>query len=298
MRLEHPIFKGPLKVELPLEEVDTPTGYAEWREGKDLPKRIKIWRVHSGRYNKMDDYGIVASPLGFEDSPDAERISSGFNSKGPNAVALGRHGNFFQWGFSRDPRDMSESACRVFINLIVYMKQFDGQGILVTKKCGSREWELQRVHFARNAAQGRIEGVSPKVASTMFPDSVWKECGGDLDKIEAYYLKNLEFLREGQDKKRVVDEDLAKLGISNRKPEFLDLLETRLKGTPRDELMLSLSARYLPEGTRCDAEHILSWIKDNREGAFFSDVGGYRWVMNPRTQGSTAPMQELSQPGK
>lgn len=39
------------------------------------------------------------SSVGFEDSPEAEVISSGVCAKSLDAVAIGRHGNFFHWGF-------------------------------------------------------------------------------------------------------------------------------------------------------------------------------------------------------
>src|SRR5262245_58337623 len=142
MRLEHPIFNGPLAASLDWEEIDTPKEYAEWPDGKDLPKKTKVWRVHGGEFPKSVDVGLVSDPYGFEDSPDAEWISSGENSKGPRAMTIGRQGNFFLWGFAGDPTQMTESARRVFVNAIVYMKGFDGQSPITPRKVWARDWQL------------------------------------------------------------------------------------------------------------------------------------------------------------
>src|SRR5262245_20140999 len=107
MRLDHPIFQG---VELDRDEVATPKSYANYPEGKDLPAKMPVWRVQRGKLAAEVDYGIVSDPYGFEDSPDAEFISSGVNSKGPGSVALGRHASLFLWGFAGDPTQMTESG--------------------------------------------------------------------------------------------------------------------------------------------------------------------------------------------
>src|SRR5688572_3704348 len=149
MRLDHPIFKGPLDPRIALGKTPTPKEYRDYSDGKDLPEFMETWKVQEGAYLKDVDAGLVSSPFGFSDSPDAEHISSGINSKGPRSVALGRQGNLFLWGFAGDPSQMTESAKRVFINTIVYMKQFDGQRPLVEKKSRSREWCPAYVSFVK-----------------------------------------------------------------------------------------------------------------------------------------------------
>ena len=99
MRLEHPIFHGPLVTGVQFTKVETPEAYRTYPDGRNLPDKIATWRVQGGKSAKTVDVGLVADPLGFEDSPDAEWISSGINSKGPRSVALGRHGNMFLWAF-------------------------------------------------------------------------------------------------------------------------------------------------------------------------------------------------------
>jgi len=86
MRLDHPIFRG---VSLDLARSTRRRNYASWPEGKSLPAKMPVWRVQRGKMAAEVDYGIVSDPYGFEDSPDAEFISSGVNSKGPRSVALG-----------------------------------------------------------------------------------------------------------------------------------------------------------------------------------------------------------------
>src|SRR4051812_20115442 len=90
----HEVFRTPLSVDLHLEEQPTPEHYRHHPGGERLGRTIRVWKVQTRRFTDLDP-GLVSDPIGFEDSPDAEAISSGLNGKGPDSVALGRHGNFF-----------------------------------------------------------------------------------------------------------------------------------------------------------------------------------------------------------
>src|SRR4030095_11781576 len=124
MRSEHEIFKGPLPVKIEFTEIATPKNYLNFPEGKNLPAKLKVWKVHDGEFKEGGgvDVGLVCSP-DIEEAPDGEWISGGVNSKGPNSLAIGRQGNLFLWGFYGAPDRLTESAKRVFLNSICYIKQ-------------------------------------------------------------------------------------------------------------------------------------------------------------------------------
>ena len=137
---DHEIFQGPFPVELQWEEEQTPSNYRKYYSGKDLGPTMKTWRVQKTGYTTDDSAspGVVAGGWGFEDSPDAEVIAGGLNTKGPNAVALGRHGPLFHWGFYAEPRDMTPSGNAAFLNAVVYTAKFDRAPLLVRKKARHR----------------------------------------------------------------------------------------------------------------------------------------------------------------
>ena len=137
MRTNHPIFKGPFKVKMTLVDRPTPDGAKEFAPmvGETLPETTKMWRVNTKGYMTDKGYkvGMVSRPWGFEDSPEAEWISSGNCAKSIDAMALGRHGSFFHWGFAGGAADMTEEAKPLFINAIVYISKFAGQHIIARK---------------------------------------------------------------------------------------------------------------------------------------------------------------------
>jgi hypothetical protein len=136
INVSHPIFKGPLeKVALTMVNKDTPEGLFHYTTGENLPKQIPMWRVQRQGYldNKDVRIGLVARGNRFNESPDTEVISSGVNTKDLGAVALGRHGNFFLWGFGASPADMTEEAKKVFVNTVAYMKKFNGKPPIARK---------------------------------------------------------------------------------------------------------------------------------------------------------------------
>lgn len=125
---EHQIFKGPFKVKMTERMEETPyearVEYSYFQDG-NVPDSVMMWRVQKKGY--MDDstlrVGMVSRPWGYLDSPDSEVISSGVCAKTFDAVAIGRHGNYFHWGFAASPGLMTPEALPVFANAVVYIAE-------------------------------------------------------------------------------------------------------------------------------------------------------------------------------
>jgi hypothetical protein len=270
----HEIFQKPLKVDLKLEEISTPSNYRQWPGGDELGPRMKAWKVQNAKHPEIDP-GLVSDPYGFTDSPDAEVVSSGINSKGPEAVALGRHGNFFLWGFSAKPSDMTPSAQGCFVNSICYIKKFDGKKPLVRKVSSGRRWALVYAGYLKYITDDNF-------LQRLFPEELRKRFGKDAEKYTEYYESNLEYLRLEGDH-FVVDEDVKELGISNRKIELLDHCTDLLERGEHTDVALRVLRRYTTEsfGT---AKEWRSWFKQNRGRLFFTDTGGYKFLVNPHKE--------------
>jgi hypothetical protein len=242
------------------------------------------WLVQTGKLGPENDFGVVSDGIGFEDSPDCEIISGGINSKGPHGVAIGRQANMLQWGFYCAPDRMTDSARRAFLNAIVYMKRFDGHRPLVEKKARSRGWYRLYIEALRK------ENTSARYRQFLkerFPAEVVKQHGLDATKLETWRAANEEYICADPwlAWKFALDEDLKQLGLSNRKPEFLDWLVKRLGADANDALALKLAARYLGDPGK-DAATALAWIRKNRDRLFFSDTGGFRWFVDTRPPGA------------
>jgi len=134
-KMEHAIFKGPFPVKItqtnrPVPEVATYVDYLD-----KLPAAIPMWTVQRRSYDNTKELrsGMVSSFGGFEDSPEAEVISGGNSIKEINAVAIARHGNFFHWGYSASPEDLTPEAQTVLANAIVYISKFRNKGVIARK---------------------------------------------------------------------------------------------------------------------------------------------------------------------
>jgi len=135
IKTAHPIFHEPNAVKLTLVERATPGSFFNGWQGQHTPATMPMWRVNTRGYATGEPYliGMVSHGEGFEDSPDAEAISGGVCLKNAEAVALGRQGNYFMWGFSGSPEYMTDEACKVFVNAVCYIRKFDHQRPLMKK---------------------------------------------------------------------------------------------------------------------------------------------------------------------
>ena len=271
----HEIFQKPLPVKLQWEERPTPENYRHWPGGEKLGKTIKVWKVQTKKFPEIDP-GLVSDPYGFDDSPDAEAIASGLNSKGPTAVTLGRHGNFFLWGFSAQPSDMTPEARKCFVNSICYIQKFDGQKPLVHKEGQGREWALVYAGYVNLVKDEEF-------LKRLFPEQLRKRFGNDAEKYRKYYRENLEYLHASSSNRTiVVDEDVKGMGLSNRKVELLDRCVSMLEKGENAELALRVLKRYTSERF-ADAKDWKAWLEKNRAQLFFTDTGGFKFIVAPRS---------------
>ena len=54
-----------------------------------------------------------------------------------------------------------------------------------------------------------------------------------------------------------------------------------------DELALRVAGRYLPGKTLALAE-LKAWVEENRKWLFFTDVGGFKWVVDEHAKKDAA----------
>lgn len=269
---EHEVFSKPIKVNPPVETRETPDNYRRFPGGDELPDQMKIWLVQ-----KTDKkYGsVVARSYGFTDSPDAEALVLGFNrGKEYGAVGIGRHGNFLQWGYWAPPSKMTEDGKKLFINCICYIHKFNGKAQLV------RRTNSQRMNALRLAdVINRISGDQHEFFVGTFPPELEEKYGKDPAGLVRYYKENLEFIY--RDDQFQVDEELKSLGLeSNRKIETLEKLIALLKDDSKANTPRLLLNRYTNQSFQ-NPDQWQSWFDNNKDRIYFTDVGGYKFLVIP-----------------
>jgi|GEM_PF-754044 len=326
MKTEHPIFKEPFPVDIRLEEIPTPEAYRLTSDGKPVGPTIQAWRIQTPRFYDPDP-GLVSRGDEFEEAPDAEVISSGLNGKGPEMVALGRHGNYFLWGFASPPSEMTPEARKCFLNVVCYIRKFDGrkpvvrkpdQGI-VTRKRVHHSAEFARIvldpeglrksysAYASYAPERykMFRDMELRVFRKHFPAQLNDRGASDPNAYLAWVKANDRWLIPGaydeDDGIRAiaVDEDLKALGMGNRDIATLDACVAMLVDGDSSGRALRVLKRYTGRDF-ADAKGWKAWLDAHRDRLVFTEVGGFRFVVAD-SPGETRPADDqrlpLSPPG-
>ncbi|MHC4356572.1 MAG: hypothetical protein ACYS0H_28065 [Planctomycetota bacterium] len=268
--LDHEVYSKPFKVEPEFESIRTPSNYRRFPDGDKLPDKMKVWRVqNSGKSHG----GVVARSYGFTDSPDAEIIALGVNrGKEYGAVGVGRHGNILQWGYSSSPSQMTDAARNLFLNCVHYIRRFDGKGPLIRRCSGHR---MNWIRLAELITRIKDESF---ISRTFGPD-LKKKYEGNPEGLVQYYRDNFELIHP--DRTFRIDNELKSLGIkSNREIATLERLISLLKDDAHSETARRLLTRYTRQKFETPQKW-QSWFEDNKERIYFTDVGGYKFLVAP-----------------
>ena len=179
---------------------------------------------------------------------------------------------------------MTEPGKCFFLNCICYINKFDGKLPLVRVKASQR---LSAVTLA--LISNRV--TDPSFRTNTFPAELLEKSKGDADALAKCYQDNLELIY--YDKVFRVDEDLRLLGLkSNRKLETLQRL-IELLGDPRQAPVARGALRRYTQESLETPQTWRAWFEKNRDRIYFTDVGGYKFLVTPEGYPSrTQPPRE------
>lgn len=312
MKSGHEIFKGPFPVKITTNPQPLPmeAKIVNFREDKTYPSPIPMWKVQTKSYDDRGSKnemvlrpGLICHAGGFDDSPDGEYISGGSSAKGAGAVALGRHGNFFHWGFAASPEFMTEEGITVLTNAIVYISKFKGKPAIARKLAGDVKTTydiIEQKSMASVKANDLINEYYVYLAKQMQENNqntsaapkpqsfdsylranfreLYPRYGADLKAYHKYYDENMPYFYS--DKGRIViDEDLKSLKINKKDPKVLDAA-IRLWESGQD---IEKAKRILDRYTLApfsEPEEWRKWYNENKSRMFFTESGGYYFLIN------------------
>lgn len=326
---DHAIFKGPFPVTIKTTMKPTPATAFEYQfeYSEPIPKELPMWSVQSKGYGSTPGYrvGMVSRNDGYLDSPETEYISSGVCAKSPDAIALGRHGNYFTWGFSADPQDMTPEGREVFCNVVAYMAQFAGQTPIARKfneRISPRSYMDATLYLCNPAGYAdykkTIEGFNaqsrhqkdslqnvvdnggtisqmeeeimsyPDMEIPSYEQFLQQQMGKDFEKFKtntdayAKYMKeNRPYMYANFKQEDVtIDEDCKSLKIANNDKR---ILQKAISMFPDKK-----AKRILERYTLCrfkTKKEWQNWYKKYQDKLFFTESGGYLWLVNSREPG-------------
>jgi hypothetical protein len=336
LRTNHPIFNTPNKVNLTLVDKETPASFFNGFQGAKTPKTMARWRVVTeGEDGVGKPYliGMVSHGEGFNDSPDAEVISGGVCWKNAEAVSIGRHGNYFMWGFAGSPEYMTAEANQVLVNSICYISKYDKkpaivkkvqretrEGIdeivyrldkdlydkaLISRKEGNdRLKKFQQDLRDKKAAGENIGQANENLLRMPLTDDVqsfedyvkgfvtpemFAQFSTDMNLYHKFYHDNYEYFYPLNTDALQLDKDVQKLGISNRSIALLEKCISMLQKNETPDLAQRLLLRYTMQNFTT-ASQWSSWFVKNKSNLFFTEAGGFKFVVNSYNKPAVATL--------
>ncbi len=173
---------------------------------------------------------------------------------------------------------MTEAGRRLFLNCLHYIHRFDGKARLIRTIAPHR---LNTIRLAPEAERSwrRREKENNTRFTPYIPNDTTKMFLGDPNGLVRYYRDNIEFIY--QDPQFRVDNELKSLGLnSNREVATLERLIRRLQDEKKAPTARRLLARYTNQSFR-EPQEWQSWFDQNKERIYFTDVGGYKFLVVP-----------------
>ena len=236
--------------------------------------------------------GWCTYPWGF-DSPEVEVFCGGQNSKSPDAVAVWRQGFLVHFGFEQGPAQLNGAGRALLVNTIVYAARCAGDRPITRVESPFRT--KKRAVMPREKARhyvGDGDGVR-----TWFCGAAESELAALPAAQRAERLRELEpYLFASEGNELDVDATLRGWQVGNRDVALLDRCVQALRGGGDDAANArQVLARYVPigPGDAASAGAWSDWVAAHRTFVFFSDVGGYRWIVDPLAKARGVPTAEL-----
>ncbi len=236
--------------------------------------------------------GWCTYPWGF-DAPEVEVFCGGQNSKSPDAAAVWRQGFLMHFGFEESPAQLNEAGRALLVNTIAYAARCAGDRPITRVESPFRT--RKRAAMPREKARSYVE--DDKAVASWFCGAAETELASLPAAQRAQRLRELEpYLFAGAGNEFDADATLRAWRVGNRDVAMLDRCVQALRaGGDEAARAQQVLMRYVPEGPGEEAtvDAWSDWVAAHAAFVFFSDVGGYRWFVDPLAKARGVPTAEL-----
>jgi hypothetical protein len=115
---------------------------------------------------------------------------------------------------------------------------------------------------------------------------------------QAWFASERPWIHPNLQNRLEIDVDAKTLNVLFDTPEFFPQAIAALRAEKTKAVAASILARYAPEGpgVNADADAWDKWWHDNSPYLFYSELGGYRWYLDPLAKKRGVPSQDLRGP--
>ena len=294
----HEIFRAPLPVDITATTtIPTPEQFAHELKTNAtiavLPLVDGITNYHTV-INKFAR-GWSSHYYEYADLPDVEVFSGGINEQTPRSAAFWRQGNLLHFGFEQSPAQLNTTGRALLVDAIVYISRFTAdRPIDVTLSVFGPD------HVAVSRARALSYFVLwPRGLTNVFTaDTLAAFDWHNTNTARAWFESERAWIHPDAKNFLEVDAEAKALGVTFDAPEFFPQAIAALRVDKTKTAAGNVLARYAPAGPGADADAAAwdKWWQANAPYLFYSELGGYRWYVDPLAKQRGVPSQDLRGP--
>src|SRR6185437_10604857 len=294
----HPIFKTPIPIDITATtNISTPEQFQKDLKGQPT---IAVLPLINGirQYETVirdNARGWSTHYYEFADMPEVELFSGGINEQTPESAAFWRQGNLLHFGFEQSPAQLNATGRAMVVNAIVYISHFtQDRPIDITPSVFGEE----KIGISRQRAKYYLadhpDWATNELSAAALASFNWR----DSAEVKAWTATNLIWLHPGPGNFLEIDAEAKGFGVPFDSPDFLPKTIAALRNEKTKTVAATLLARYVNEPPANNAAAWAKWWKENAPYVFYSELGCYRWYIDPLAKKRGIPTKDLRGPAR
>ena len=231
----------------------------------------------------------------YADMPDVEVFSGGINEQTAKSAAFWRQGNLLHFGFEQSPVQLNAAGRAMLVNAIAYISHFtQDRPIGVTLSVFGPE----RVATTRDRAQGYFARWPREVTNIMAAATLATFDWHNGTNAQAWFAAERPWIHPNAENLLEVDVEAKALNLVFDSPDFFSKAIAALREEKTAKAAANVLSRYAPEGpgAAAPAETWGNWWQKNAPYLFYSELGGFRWYLDPLAKQRGVASKELRGP--
>lgn len=288
----HELFQQPIPIDMnKLVEIEVPDAWKH--EIKSGP--INVLPLVSGSKQQYPD-GWCTYTYEHIQAPELEIICGGINAKTPRASGIWRQGHLMHFGFEQDPNELNENGRALLANSICYISRFtEDRPIVRTPSVFYSNVRLLDRAVIDRLVENEARDLDLYLNAYLSEEERELVRGKNRQELKVWYEATRGFLRADERGKFKIDKEAQRFGIANNDAAFIpSIVDVAMDDTNRVDIAQTLRKRYVAIGPETDSRQAWhEWWEANRDYLFFTDTGGFRWLVDPLAKKRGIPTKDL-----